>query len=106
MNTLRSIFDFFHLNFTAQLKSDIYKTFSLSGSSTKKITRPDTPYSLERNPKFEMYEWQRSLTWQQVKAIQDRCKEAMRLWGYRMANSENDYKDISPILRFDQDIAY
>ena len=43
-----------------------------------------------RDPQEAPVHWKKELSWETIKAIQKKCKTAMKLWGYRIIESKND----------------
>lgn len=43
-----------------------------------------------RDPQEAPVHWKKELSWETIKAIQNKCKTAMNLWGYRIIESKND----------------
>jgi hypothetical protein len=59
-------------------------------------------YSTIRNSSAVPFMWTKKLPFDEVKKIQENCKAAMELWGYKEAkNSAELEEDFNPILPFD-----
>lgn len=58
-----------------------------------------------RDSKSAPFHWTKELPYLEVKYIQDSCKEAMRVWGYKHANNEselkNNFNPLLPLPEFD-----
>ena len=50
-----------------------------------------------RNPKETPFHWKENLNYKKIQDIQSVCVQAMKLWGYRMVDSETDLKVIEPL---------
>jgi hypothetical protein len=46
-----------------------------------------------RNSSVVPFQWMKELTFTEVQEIQNNCKEAMMLWGYREANSSQQLQE-------------
>ena len=53
-----------------------------------------------RDSKNAPYHWRQDLSFEEVSQIQDECGEAMRLWGYKQAESSEDLADLQPLMDF------
>ncbi|KAG5683002.1 hypothetical protein PVAND_012314 [Polypedilum vanderplanki] len=54
-----------------------------------------------RDSKQAPFHWTKELPWNEVSYIQDSCKEAMRLWGYKeAANASELMNNFNPLLPF------
>ncbi|CRK97034.1 CLUMA_CG010309, isoform A [Clunio marinus] len=54
-----------------------------------------------RDSKLAPFHWTQELPYNEVKDIQDNCKEALRLWGYKEATNASELlKDFNPLLPF------
>ena len=53
-----------------------------------------------RDSKTVPFQWKKKLSFAQVKTIQASCGEAMKLWGYKMANSNEELAILEPTLTF------
>jgi hypothetical protein len=52
-----------------------------------------------RDSKSAPFHWAKELPYNEVKYIQDSCKEAMRLWGYKEANNASELlRNFNPLL--------
>lgn len=60
-----------------------------------------------RDSKSAPFHWAKELPFNEVKYIQDSCKEAMRLWGYKDASNASELlRNFNPLLPFpDFDLA-
>lgn len=53
-----------------------------------------------RDSKSAPYHWRNELNFTEVNEIQNKCGEAMKLWGYRKANSPQELKDLDPLMKY------
>jgi hypothetical protein len=53
-----------------------------------------------RDSKTVPFQWKKKLSFQEVKTIQANCTQAMKLWGYKPANSHDDLLKLNPVLPF------
>jgi hypothetical protein len=54
-----------------------------------------------RDSKSAPFHWSKELPFSEIKYIQDNCKEAMRLWGYKeAANASELLHNFNPLLPF------
>lgn len=54
-----------------------------------------------RDSKNAPYHWRNELSFQEVQHIQNKCKKAMKLWGYKMANTPQELQDLQPLLQYE-----
>merc|ERR1712080_627061 len=59
--------------------------------------------STYRNSKRTPFLWMKQLPFEEVESIQNKCFNAMQLWGYNLANNETEYKNLNPVKMFDLD---
>ena len=50
-----------------------------------------------RDSKTAPFKWREKLSYQETVAIQDKCRDAMQLWGYRAVNNSQDLKTFEPV---------
>ena len=105
MKYFQNVFDFFKLHFTSDLTQHVRNIFNYTHGVVDEDKTESKIHKIVRNSTYEVYEWQQSLTWQEVLEIQDTCKEAMKLWRYKLANSEQDFRTINPLLYFSSEIS-
>jgi len=55
-----------------------------------------------RDSKSAPFKWREQLTMQEVRKIQDSCKEAMQLWGYARVEEDSKLKTFSPVIDLKQ----
>ena len=53
-----------------------------------------------RDSKRAPYHWRDELTFKEVKDIQEKCTLAMKLWGYKKANTQKQLKKLKPLLNY------
>jgi hypothetical protein len=64
--------------------------------------QPSSAYSTFRNSSAVPFMWTKKLPFAKVKRVQENCREAMELWGYKEAKNSAELKgDFNPILPFD-----
>lgn len=51
-----------------------------------------------RDSKTAPFKWREQLNMTEVVSIQDKCSEAMRLWGYRRVNSSDQLRTFQPVI--------
>ncbi len=56
--------------------------------------------STVRDSKAAPYHWRKDLNFSHIEAIQEKCGEAMRRWGYTMYSSDDERKNIHPVHEF------
>jgi hypothetical protein len=92
--TVQEIVQFYGMAFDDKIV-DFLKTHSSS--------RTGNAYSTFRNSSAVPFMWikKKKLPFDEVKEIQENCREAMRLWGYREARNSTELEgDFNPILPF------
>lgn len=58
-----------------------------------------------RNSKETALRWMQTLSFDEVKEVQNVCANAMRLWGYKMMNNPDEQKNFVPYLgRYEYDV--
>lgn len=88
LGEITAMYDFVGLDMTKQLEEWIYKTTHGKGKGTRKEAFKIT----SRNAADVSQAWRTSLPYNKVKRIQEVCKGAMSLLGYRTVNSEKEQK--------------
>jgi hypothetical protein len=53
-----------------------------------------------RDSKNAPYHWRQDLSFSEVENIQTHCQLAMKLWGYKPANSQDDLDNLQPLLNY------
>lgn len=54
-----------------------------------------------RDSKQAPFHWAKDLSWNEVSFIQDSCKEALHLWGYKEASNASELlQNFNPLLPF------
>ena len=53
-----------------------------------------------RDSKSAPYHWKKDLSFDKIASVQEKCGEAMRLWGYRAYASEAELDSIHPVDEF------
>ena len=53
-----------------------------------------------RDSKSAPYHWKKDLSFDKISSVQEKCGEAMRLWGYRAYASEAELDSIHPVDEF------
>ena len=53
-----------------------------------------------RDSKTVPFLWKKKILFDDVKLIQGNCTDAMQLWGYKEAKSQDDLAKLNPILPF------
>lgn len=87
---INSIYEFVGLKMTTQLEEWIYKVTHGKGKGSKKEAFEIT----SRNAADVSQAWRSTLPHNKVKRIQEVCKGAMSLLGYRTVNSEKEQKKL------------
>lgn len=89
------VLSFFGLPFNEEIKKFL-------DSHTKEQNGKIDAFSTFRNTTSKPIEWLKELSWDSVSRIQltPGCDEAMKLWGYKLANSEDELKskEFYPLL--------
>ncbi|CAK6975121.1 carbohydrate sulfotransferase 6 [Scomber scombrus] len=88
LGEITAMYDFVGLDMTKQLEEWIYKTTHGKGKGTRKEAFKIT----SRNAADVSQAWRTSLPYNKVKRIQEVCKGAMSLLGYRTVNSDKEQK--------------
>ena len=92
LNMTRDILDFYGLSFDDKVKE--YLDTHTERSDVKL-------FSTFRNSKKIPFHWIKKLTFDEVEDIQNNCKEAMDLYGYKMAESASELSnDFVPFIAF------
>lgn len=88
---VEEIFDFFGLHFHDKVKNflDLHTKSNVGGVS-----------STFRDSKSAPFHWRQDLNYSEVQYIEESCKDAMALWGYVKAKSENHLKDMNPLTTY------
>lgn len=58
-----------------------------------------------RDSKTAPFAWREKLSMKEVEDIQDQCQEAMKLWGYKMVQTEEELLTFSPVLELETDFS-
>ena len=53
-----------------------------------------------RDSKNAPYHWRNELSFAEVQHIQDKCHQAMKLWGYKKADTSKELEDLEPLLTY------
>ena len=53
-----------------------------------------------RDSKNAPYHWRNELNFSEVQVIQEKCSLAMELWGYRKANTQQELKELDPLMKY------
>lgn len=53
-----------------------------------------------RDSKNAPYHWRHELNFSEVQEIQQKCSYAMKLWGYKLAESPEDLQTLDPLLDY------
>lgn len=78
------MFDFINLDLQENTKQFIDK-------GTHPQPGQDLPHNVHiRDPETVVNKWKTKLKWKEVDNIQQKCKEAMNLWGYIPLKNKND----------------
>lgn len=58
-------------------------------------------FSTSRDSKTAPFRWTKILPFEEARTIQENCKEAMRLWGYKEASNASELlENFNPLLPF------
>lgn len=101
LNPLKSsqaLFDFFGLPFHKNVENFI--------ATHTQTPKPKNTYwsSTIRNSTETVFKWTERLSFETVEKIQNDCHGAMKLWGYKLAKSEDELKnDFVPITEYNLD---
>ncbi|KAJ0029168.1 hypothetical protein NQD34_004165 [Periophthalmus magnuspinnatus] len=90
LDEIGSIYDFVGLEMTSTLKEWIYKVTHGKGKGTKKEAFKIT----SRNAVDVSQAWRTSLPHSKVRRVQDVCRGAMSMLGYRPVNSDKEQKKL------------
>ncbi|XP_050298026.1 carbohydrate sulfotransferase 5 isoform X2 [Anthonomus grandis grandis] len=90
--TTEDIFAFMGLNVPLQVKDFLasHTTINVGGVS-----------STYRDSKNAPFHWKNDLNATEIQWIEDNCREALKLWGYRRTDGASDLKDFYPLTRYD-----
>lgn len=87
------LFNFLQLPFHDQVKKFL--------KDHTKATKGDA-FSTYRHTKATVFRWTKDITWNQTQIVQKDCSGAMKLWGYKFANTEEELKNnFYPLYDFD-----
>ena len=53
-----------------------------------------------RDSKNAPYHWRHELSIEEVLSIQSKCDKAMKLWGYKTANTTKELENLQPLLKY------
>ena len=53
-----------------------------------------------RDSKNAPYHWRHELSLEEVLDIQHKCDKALRLWGYKTANTPKELENLQPLLKY------
>lgn len=90
LGVVQSVYDFVGLDMTETLQEWIHHIMHGKG----KGTRSEAFKITERNASEVSQAWRTSLTFDKVQQVQEVCKSAMALLGYRPVNSEDEQKQL------------
>ena len=62
------------------------------------ITAKPEVWNTFRDPKEAPVHWMKEMPWNKIKAIQNECQEAMRLWGYKIIFGMSDLMNSNTLL--------
>jgi len=88
-NNTADVFNFFGLSFHPKVRSFL--------RSHTKSNRGGVS-STFRDSKTAPFKWREQLSIEEVEDIQDKCSEAMELWGYRKVPSPEQLKTFDPVI--------
>lgn len=62
-------------------------------------------HSTYRDTSARIFRWKNTLTYDQILDIQDKCHDALKLWGYKEAQSQHELEtNFNPIYPFGSDL--
>ena len=53
-----------------------------------------------RDSKNAPYHWRNELSFAEVQNIQEKCSEALKLWGYKKADTSDELENLQPLLEY------
>ena len=53
-----------------------------------------------RDSKNAPYHWRNELSFAEVQDIQEKCSEALKLWGYKKADTSDELENLQPLLEY------
>ena len=85
-NQTRTMFDFLGLPISTETQE-----FLLNHTQSERFSNIKLEvYNTYRDPKKAPFHWRKTLLFEKVLEVQEKCQMAMKLWGYKMAISEDD----------------
>lgn len=91
-NTAREVLRFYGLPF---------EKFATKFLATHTKNKKGGDFATYRDTKTNAFKWTKTLPYNETKIVQDSCKEAMKLWGYKEANNDKELiEDFDPLLPF------
>lgn len=96
-NITQDVFQFYGLSFDKHVKDYLYTHTDVN--QTKSQQEINIRTNRVRNSKSTPFHWIKELHFDEVEKIQENCKEAMRVWGYKMVHDINELQhNFSPVL--------
>ena len=91
-NNTRDVFSFFNFKVHSRVTKflDSHTKANKGGVS-----------STFRDSKTAPFKWREQLSRAEVTQIQEKCGEAMRLWGYRRMSADDDLPTFEPVLKLE-----
>ena len=92
------IYNFIGHRLPTELKKWILSTNNTTNPSPDKKTKID-PYSTNRNSTYTMMKWRLENSFTAVRGVQEMCKDALRLAGYKEIHSVQELENLEiPVL--------
>jgi len=91
-NNTKDVFQFFGFTFHNRVKKflDSHTRTNIGGVS-----------STFRDSKTAPFKWREKLSKEEVLNIQSKCDEAMKVWGYKMYDSDSDLNTFEPVMNLE-----
>ena len=93
-NQSANVFNFFGLNFEPEVKKFL---------DTHTTKNDNAPWTTFRDSKAAPFHWTKELTFQETLSIQEDCRDALSLWGYREALNHTDLINLQPLMNLNWD---
>ena len=94
---LKEVTSFFRLEIQQSMRDFLHD----HTNPLRAILHKHENWSTYRHPKLAMLHWKKEMNYEEVKAIQETCSEALKLWGYKEAVDKFDLYRFDPVLPLD-----
>ena len=78
----------------------------LDTHTTSSHEQAHDPWTTFRDSRRTPFEWKNILNIERVQSIQRECREAMKLWGYKVANNDTKLSKFNPLLNLTNKLFY